>query len=419
MHLGQQSSPASAPSRPHPFRSLLATTLATWGKTEWKLQWLWATVFLSVLAYGIFQQFDIQWSEAGGSDWVAYWSVPHNLLQGKGFFDFEAMGVIQKAAGYTQPYYYPVMRLWNLPPLVTLLLPFGGLNVTFAALLWMGLSSGVYLIAALLYNRTLQQPLPQAVALALAILFLPFLIVLRYGQLSSIFAAFLIFGWALQRKGHHTAAGVILVPLLFKPHLVTVSLGLILWVALRLRAWRFFLAFGGMVLALTVVAFLLEPAWLAGWQKQGPPLAWLSVSLWDVAQMATGFPIWFQFTGVILLGGWTLWRHRHAKTITPHILAEVSLLSILAAPYGYNFDTVVILPTMIYIGSKLWHWQQNSRLLLVPLVLLSAWLLSDLSSQSQYYSYLVIVVTLWILTTHLPMERQPIARSGQLVHDQV
>jgi hypothetical protein len=387
----------------------LKSTFSAVMEARWTVRRLLLVVAFFALSYGAWQSFNINWSDAGGRDWVAYWSVPYHLLRGNGFFNFDALAAIQREAGYPQPDFYPVLRLWNPPPLLALLLPFGGLGVTPSALVWGALTSSLYLIAALLYNRTLAHPLPQTLLVLLAVLCLPAFAVLFYGQLPLLLVALLVFAWHAQRKGQHAAAGILLVPLLFKPHLVIISAGLLVLVALRQRAWSFFLAPAGVAALLLSTAFLLDPAWIQGWRAQGPPLGLMSMSFWDALQWATLLPSWSQFTGVFLLGGWALWRYRNVRTVTPRGFAEASLLSLLAAPYGYTFDVVMLLPAVIYMGSR--FAQRGMVLALVPLALFNLWLVADSWVLARYFSYLVLVVASWYLCTRRSSEKGQAATS--------
>ncbi len=356
-----------------------------------------ALVLFGTLAFGAWTNFRIEWIEPGGRDWIAYWGVPHLLLRGKGFFDITALADLQSSVGYPQFDHFPVMRLWNPPPLIALLLPFGGLDMTSAALLWIALSSWSYMLAALLFNQTLARPLPKMVAVGLALLFVPFFMVIATGQLSSFIAACLVFTWYLQRKERHAAAGILIVPLLLKPHLVSLAAVLLVWQAWRRRAWPFFLSAAACLLLLVLVSFLVDPRWLTGWRAQGPPLLWLTQAPFDVFQFFTKAPNWLQFIGIALVGPWFLWHHRAVPTIDPQLLAKTLLVSILIAPYGYNFDTTMLLPTALFIGSQL--WQRNQKALLALCTLLNVWLVPFHMEIFRYFAYLLLVVWLWILST--------------------
>jgi dipeptide/tripeptide permease len=233
--------------------------------------------------------------------------------------------------------------------------------------------------------------------LGLSLFFVPFFIVIAAGQLSSFVAACLVFAWYLQRKERHAAAGILFVALLLKPHLVSLAAVLLVWHAWRRRAWPFFLSAAACLLLLVLVSFLLDPQWLAGWRAQGSPLFWVTQAPLDVLQSVTKVPEWLQFTGLALVGPLFLWHHRAAPTIDPHLLAKALLVSVVIAPYGYSFDTTVLLPTALFIGSQL--WQRNQRELLALSTLLNVWFVPFHLALSRYFALLLLVVWLWYLST--------------------
>lgn len=365
-----------------------------------------ACLGLFLLAYGLLTDFNMHWGNYGAGDYIAYWSVPRGLLWGKGFFDLPWLKAIQNAHGYNQTqgydwagvyHYFPVMRLWNPPPILALLLPLGGLDLGGSILLWIGLSTLLYAQAASLMNRTQVVRLPDVIALLLPLVFLPFFISMALGQVSPLLGALLVFAWHLQRQGHHAATGVLLVPMLLKPHLLFIAQALLVVVALRRRAWMTLATAIGLSALLVLIAFLLEPDWVNKWRAQGAPIDWQTFSLWDLAQFQWHLPSWFQFVGVLLFGGLAVWRYRSVTVVTPRLLAESTLLSFLGSPYAWSHDITVLLPTVLWIAGTL--WQRGPRILLIPPTLLFAGLLllpHGLSLLVQHLLQLGIICVLWL-----------------------
>lgn len=357
-------------------------------------------LLLAILGLGLYYQFDIRWRDYGTGDWLAYWSIPRGLLLGRGYFDGDWLRPMQVALGYGsgtfggmhEEEFWP---LWNPPPIVTLLMPLGALSFTTATLLWQGLSALLYGDAALRFNRALPRPLPPLVVLPFALLFLPFFVAMFWGQVTPLLAAFIIYAWLAQRRGHHAAAGVLLVPILLKPHLLLIAIGLILLVALRHRQWPLLGSFGGLTLALVVIAFALDPQWVRGWAEQGSPIEWQSFSLTDVLKSAFDLPDWFQFLGIPLAALVTLLRYHRVQAITPRLLAESALLSIAFSPYLWHHDIMVILPAALWVGAEL--WARGMRLPLAAQTALNVWLMPPAYLSIRFLPYMILFLSLWYL----------------------
>lgn len=375
----------------------------------------------ALLGLGAAFGFSMRFPAPGTGDWLGYWGVPRGVLWGRGFFDFDWLAATQQALGFpggwtfdfSGGHYSPVVPLHNPPPIVLLLLPLAGLSFTASLLVWLGLSTVLYVRAATLFNRTLEHPLPETLALLQPFLFLPFLMAVMNGQSGPLLGGLIILAWYLQRRGHHAAAGALLVPILLKPLLLFIAQALLAWVALRRRAWGFFATFGGLSAALCLTAFLIEPGWIGGWLTKATPEGWVSHSPWDLARFWLQLPAWTPFAGPLIVGGYAAYRYRNVNTVTPRLLAEASLLSILASPFFWNHDITVLLPTAMWIASGLWARGLRAGLLAigaVVFVVLSQQVFS-VGDVARFLSVLAGTVGLWFVAGGAPSagdEEQPL-----------
>jgi hypothetical protein len=388
---------------------------------------LWGTfavvVVAALLALGAYYGFNIRWGDYGTGDWLAYWSIPRGLLLGHGYFDSEWLAALQQSAGYNQEYKaannYEVWVLWNPPPFVTLLMPFGAFGFTAATLVWIAFSALLYAHAATLFNRELENPLPEWVAMLLPLFFLPFLAAMFWGQITPVLGAFIIYAWLAQRRGRHAAAGILLVPLLLKPHLLYIAAMLLLLVALRRRWWSTWIVGGGFAAILVLVAFVLDPNWVRGWTTQGSPTEWQSLAVWDVLKTGFSLPEWIQYLGMLigLLVG--LYRYRNVTEATPRLLGEATLLSVLFNPYLWHHDVTVTAPAALLIAARLWHWHPLLRWALLGMTALNLWLMPFSYLSVKFLPYMVLYLTLWLWTgwrtrrQYAQVEqRAPIPRDG-------
>ncbi|MBA3532311.1 MAG: DUF2029 domain-containing protein [Ardenticatenales bacterium] len=370
--------------------------------------WLLIALVIALLGLGAYYNFDMQWGDYGTGDWLAYWSIPRGVLFGQGYFNSDWLERTQTAVGYFRQVseHHPLhfWPLWNPPPIVLLLMPMGAFPFTASTLVWIGLCAILFGHAALLVNRRLPHPLPDEVALGFPFLYLPFLAGMFWGQVTPLLGAFMVYAWLAQRKNHQVAAGVLLVPILLKPHLLFIAIGLLLLVALRRGQWAMILSFTGFTSLLVIIAFVLDPTWVTGWITQGSPVHWQSVSLWDLIKSARELPGWIQFTGIpigILIG---LVRYWNVREVSLRLLGEATLLSTLFNPYLWHHDILVMLPAALWIGSVLWN--REMRPLMVFLCVFSLWAMPWLVFSIAFLPYMAMFIALWWWSGR-PHDKQP------------
>lgn len=372
------------------------------------------SLLVTLAGLGAYYRFDMRWPDFGTGDWMSYWSVPHSLLRGHGYFDLAWLKELQGSLGWNEANSglalgYPIRLLWNPPPLILVLLPFGGLPFSLSLLVWIGLSALLYFHAASVWNRHLPYPLPEAVVLAITFLFLPFLASMYWGQIPPVLTAFLIYAWVAQRQGRLVAAGVLLTPLLLKPHLLFIAILLILVVALRRRHWPLLVSFTGAQTFLLISSFIIDPTWVQGWIGQGTPGEWITLSLADMIRVEFVRSGWVRSIGILIGTLIALWRYRHVQEITPRLLGEAALLSILFSPYVWNHDVVVLLPTALWLASYGW---QNARLRVLLLVQapLNVWLIFWADWSVPHYLLYLGTFLMWWVWARREASAQPTPR---------
>lgn len=349
---------------------------------QWLRVWIVGLV-VALLGLGFAVDFRFRWQHFGANDLVAYWSVPRALLYGHGMYNQDWHEVVQRALGF--PGYtfgdltYSTMPLWNPPPFVLLLLPIAAIPFSSAVLLWIFVGMGLFGVAAIRFNREQPAPLPQPTALVIALLVVPAINAMHAGQPTPFLAACVVFAWLAQRRDSPLAAGILIVPLLLKPHVFSVSVVGLTIPYVRRREWQPILVIATGVLLLTAVLTVMEPTWFSGWRTQGLAEA-PTLSLWDRGSAALGLPEWAALAGLplgVLVG---LWRYRHVSILSARMVGEASILSVLCSPYLWNHDVVVLLPSALWLATEMWRpWWR--LLLFVPSLLLTGPLLKfDLPS---------------------------------------
>jgi hypothetical protein len=190
------------------------------------------------------------------------------------------------------------------------------------------------------------------VAPLIAFVYSPALITLLMGQVSSLvffgLAAFLY----LEARNSRRLAGASLALPLVKPHLVYITLPIILLQATFKRQWSLLLGLATTLLGLTLLVFLLRPAFLADYARTvggGSLLNWETPTLGGILAATWGWQ-GVKLMGIVLLplavALW--WRGRQA--ISTRTLVDVTLLlSVITAPFGWGYDAVVLLIPLLQI----------------------------------------------------------------------
>ncbi|MDT8343487.1 MAG: glycosyltransferase family 87 protein [Thermohalobaculum sp.] len=209
-----------------------------------------ATLFVAIVWFGvlirkILENAAILAGDPGAAsvalDVSAFWSAARLMLDGMptAAFDAEAMARVQANTGVGRGY----ALQWLYPPaLLVLLAPLGMLNFIAA---WIALMS-VSLVA---FHAALRRLLPSWRMITLLTLLSPAtLICALAGQLTMLFAAAALFGFAALMRGHDVRGGVWLALVTLKP-----QLGLAFPVALiASRSWRLLGIGTAMILLLTL-----------------------------------------------------------------------------------------------------------------------------------------------------------------------
>ena len=284
----------------------------------------------------------------GRSDFHAYWSASYLLARSQNFSDPDLVFAVEREqTGRTED--YPMMT-WNPPWLLALLVPYA--LVPFHYAVWWWLLTSIALLSVggfLLWHLNHREESHHVVLLAplFVFAFSPSLVALMAGQVVVlVFFGLALFLFLWQRNSF-LYAGMALALVMIKPHLVYLTLPLILLKVVALRRWHVLAGFLGTLVALSSVVLLLRPASLGDYvQNMGGNerlLAWHTPTLGGALQLLTGQP-WGKFIGLLLLPlaflvWWRYLRHLNMQTL----VALSLLLSVATAPFGWSYDFIILL----------------------------------------------------------------------------
>jgi hypothetical protein len=298
-------------------------------------------------------------------DFIEYWSAGRLNLTGGNPYSYEEMLAIQRQLGWEEA--LPVM-MWNPPPTLTLVMPFGALPYLPARLLWL-LVSGILVVLASdrLWQLYEGAPEKRGLALLLAVSFMPTLSVLQMGQIGVWIMAGIVGFLLFVHKQRWLAAGALFALTVIKPHVAY-----LVWAALALW-WlgkpRWGLALGGVgVVAIAwLIPTLINPQVTAQYLEatlNAPPLYWRTMTWGTIFRLTFGVEREFlQLIAPAIGLSWLIywWFKRRAawdwRSETPRLL----LVSASTMAFGWFFDLVVLLPVVMQMG--VWLSQEQDRAL--------------------------------------------------------
>ena len=284
------------------------------------------------------------------NDFVAYWATGRLLLEGGNPYDIESLLELQRAVGSR---FVDAGVVRNPPWALPLLLPFAMLPFSVGWYVWaIGQILLVGISAALLWKLFDGRARPAA-AIVLTFLFPPAVFVALGGQIGGLLLLALAgFTWAVERR-RDLVAGLFLGVLTLKPHLL-LPFGVValLW-TIRERRLGPLLGAAAFVAVSCLVALLLQPELF----EQYAAFARVEVPEEDVVstpgaalRLAVGFEhFWIQWVPAAVGIAWGIIRYRRLAgawswTEQLPLFAAVSWLS---APYGWVYDMVLLVPTIL------------------------------------------------------------------------
>ncbi len=297
------------------------------------------------------------------NDSVEYWSAARLALHRQNPYDTDSLLALERQAGYARK---SPLIMWNPPWVLPFFMPLSVFSYRLAQKLWLVLccacvALSVYLLWKL-YGRT---RFPSPMACLLIAIFTPLLVVLAIGQVGPLVLLGITgFLW-FEQKQRYGLAGMSLFLLALKPHLVFLFwMAVSLWL-IKQKHWRMlvhFLGVAGIVCGATILAapqvfsqyyhfWLHNPVHWNEFPTVSGMLSHLTGS--QSAALALIPPT---LASLWLLLHWVRFRQRWNWQ---HELPVLLVVSLVASPYAWFFDGVILLPALMQIirllsEKKLW-----------------------------------------------------------------
>jgi hypothetical protein len=327
------------------------------------------------------------------NDFIEYWSAVRVFTGGGNPYASEDLLKIQRDLGWKES--RPLM-MWNPPWTLPLLLPLSHLSYWTGRALWHLLSLVIVFCSAnwfwLRYGGTKSYCWLSWLA---ALCFFPVFVSLYLGQISPLILAGITgFIWALDKK-RPALAGLSLVLISVKPHVIYLLwLFLLFWV-IRKSAWRIMSSAVIALSALSLAACVINPSVFADFYQSisshSGPMIWPTPTWGMVLYMTIpGAGHWIRyipsFLGLIVAS--MLWLKWKSNFQWDRYLPTIMLLSVTSSIFTWTFDWVILLPIIMVILV----WFQDSPLQ-------RWWLLAALMA---IFSIAVIQLFNYIFTIWLP-----------------
>ncbi|HQR06185.1 MAG TPA: glycosyltransferase family 87 protein [Gemmatales bacterium] len=329
----------------------------------------------------------------GGTDFKQYYTTSRLLLEGHNPYDYEWAGVIQRALGEKGDVQVPYGPPTSLLPFI----PMGWVDFLTAIQIQFVLNVSMLVLCCFLWGAMLfpKQPIMPLISTVAVVAWIPCLSLFGMGHVT----AWTLLGFTLwcflMQKQKPGLAGCSLALSIIKPHL---AFGLVIYacvVGLRQRQWKMLLGFFGTVGLMIAATFLIRPSvWseYLGSLAQSNPTQWFNATLDGWGRYTFGS--WFRiisggiglaFLGWIVVLGWT--RRRETPPEEASIRGALVLaLWMVATPYAFSYDFVLLLPAFILaIGAWLYRAHQSWMIAIAGWIVLNV--IFVLMKTAQWYEY--------------------------------
>ena len=344
----------------------------------------------------------------GAGDWdlQAYWSSAYLFAHGQDFSDPVLQGEIQHTlTTRTDP---ETLYSWFSPIGNVVLLPFTLIPFTRAVYYWLILN-----IIILFYSTILiwdEADLRTWIPLLAVFSFAMTVVSLVFGQINFMEVLGLALFLSLNKRDKPYLAGASLVLTTIKPHLVILTLPILILDLLRKKEWKVLAGFGLTLFFCFVVLFFFDPPWIQSFLsvvtsgmstvRETPTINGLMVLL---GENRIGKLIWLI---AILIG--IIWWFMRGQNWDRRTFIDISVTAgLIVSPIGWSYDQVMlffpILSLLAWIANGRLQ-KQTSRFVILVLVAgnLAAYILRTFTPSDVWFFWVPIVV----LGLYLVLQKQ-------------
>jgi hypothetical protein len=288
-------------------------------------------------------------SAAPPNDFAFYWTAARLVLEGKNPYSVADTVDLQHRLFFASD---RALVMLNPPWILPLIAPFGIVPFSIGKRLWLAMGLAIMLISVhWLWDLYGDRESPW-IGWLIAATFLPVAVVLAIGQIGPL----ILFGLAgylrFQARQKNYLAGAFLFLTALKPHLVFLVWAALLLYALHHKRWESLASFLSVLGVASLLAVVLDRHAFyqyADLFRTGRAFLQASPTLGGLLRFVSGSPplqflpgagaaLWFAIYWHRWRSSWE-WRSR---------LPSLLLVSIVATPYSWFFDQVVLLPSIFF-----------------------------------------------------------------------
>jgi hypothetical protein len=354
------------------------------------------TIFIQFYNYG-----------TGAGDFSAYWSAAHLFITGDNPYDQVAMTSLQQSIsteGYSQG--GSSLNVWNPPWLILILAPLGVLPYKIAFLTWFFCNTvviGIIIIISWQMCAGTQRSRGILITFIAGFLFAETLSYLVIGQITGLVSLGMVLAiWWLDHKVDLLAGAVLLLTLI-KPQISFFFLLILMIWILQNRRWKVII---GLIIALSttlIIFWIIDPSWIKDYFSLISNLPYSSTYTSTFGSfIASIFHInIFYFSALILILLIKPFLHivRRDGWLTTMNLSL--LVSLPLSPYGFSFDQIVILPSIVQVIAWLWNYKLSTKVTVIIIISLMLFYTLDLKMHAipkleNYWFFIIPIVFLAI-----------------------
>ena len=310
-------------------------------------------------------------SSVGTIDLLQYYAGARLWLVGRNPYDPSLIELVERSVS-TDPA-IPVL-LWNPPEILPIIAPLGLMSFHNAVAFWMLLAVLSIAISVKIGLRVFKpQNLSKKVfQVGVLCTFYPFALCVGYGQISFLLLLGLsFFLLRVIRYGESITGsfvgGIFLSLVAVKPHLLYLIFIFLVVLSIRSRSWGSILGFLAGAVTLNLIATIGAPDIHSWYQVRMalPPIYWQTPTLGSWLQGLTNVnQPWIRIMPTLLMSGATLilFFRIPRESLDHKLFLALIPLSLLTSPYGWTYDHMLMLPTMLWLIKE-------SRSNIVPILL--------------------------------------------------
>lgn len=321
-------------------------------------------IFLCILGIIFAVSIPLIRSGGGEGDFLAYWSASHLFVTGGNAYDQAEMSALQYATSPETFIDNPIIKIaWNPPWLILLLIPIGLLPYSIAVPAWIFCNTlivGLSLIVAWKLCGGESKSRGILWVFIAGFLFVETIVYLASGQITGLLLLGILLSiYCLERKWDYYA-GIALLLTTIKPHLSYFAVLLILIYILKYRRWKVLIGLVCAALASAIVFWIITPGWVKDYATLVSDLPYNLLYTSTIGSfVSTKFNTnIFKYLAVLLLFLFKPLINSVEKEGWLSSTNQALLLSLPISPFGFNFDQILILPSIVQII----YWSASHQL---------------------------------------------------------